>query len=452
MTPGTAARPLPGSPRPYQFPAFESTRLPNGVGIVVAPVPRLPLVSIRIIVDAGSAAEPLADAGVAALTAAALAEGTTRMDSATLAAEFERLGGALSTGSAWDATEVATTVLSEHFETAFGLLAEVIRTPALPEREIERLRHERLAELLELRTEPRGLADERFDGLLFKPGSRYSLPEDGAESSVSALTRTQCRAWHAARFLPSGTTVVVCGDVSVADAVRVVSAALADWSGTGITTPDVDDLPASTTRTVHLIRRTNAPQTELRIGHVGLRRSHPDYFDVVVMNAILGGVFNSRINLNLRERHAYTYGAFSSFDWRRDAGAFTVSTAVATDVTADATREILRELDRVRSDPPTDEELSLATSYLVGVFPIHFETTEAIAAALAMQRMLHLPDDYFDTYRERIRTVTAEGVMRAARAHVHVDALQVLAVGDSKTIRPGLEALGIGPVVDAPAD
>jgi zinc protease len=343
-------------------------------------------------------------------------------------------------------------VLSEHFGAAFQLLAEVIRSPALPGREIDRLRHERLAELLELRTEPRGLADERYAGLLFNPASRYSLPEDGPASTVSRLTEAQCRAWHAARFTPAATTVVVCGDVVVADTLRVVSAALGDWAGTAIPTADVDDSPASTTRTVHLIQRTDAPQTELRIGHVGLRRNQPDYFDVVVMNAILGGVFNSRINLNLREEHAYTYGAFSSFDWRRDAGAFTVSTAVATSVTADATREVLRELDRMRSGPPTDEELSLATSYLDGVFPIRFETTEAIASALAMQRILDLPDDYFDTYRDRIRAVTAEGVARAACAHLHVDTLQVLAVGDSDTIRPGLEALDIGPVVDAPAD
>jgi len=362
------------------------------------------------------------------------------------------LGGALSTGSAWDAAQVATTVLSEHFEAAFDLLGEVVRSPAFAAREVDRLREERLAELLELRTEPRGLADERFTGMLFKSDSRYSLPEDGPESTVSGLTAEHCRAWHASRFVPTATTVVVCGDITVADAVRVVAAALGDWAGTPLPVRAVDDSPASTTRTVHLIRRADAPQTELRIGHVGLRRGHPDYFDVVVMNAILGGVFNSRINLNLREQHAYTYGAFSSFDWRRDAGPFTVATAVATNVTADATREILRELERMREGPPTPKELSLTTSYLDGVFPIRFETTEAIASALAMQRILHLPDDYFDTYRDRIRSVTPEGVARASREHLHVDALQVLAVGDSDAIRPGLEALGIGPVLDEPAD
>jgi len=448
----SVTRPLPGAPRPYRFPAFESTRLSNGIEVVVAPVARLPLVSVRIIVDAGSSMESLAESGLAALTASALAEGTARADAATLAAEFERLGGALSTGSAWDATQVATTVLSEHFDAAFGLLGEVVRSPAFAAREVDRLREERLAELLELRTEPRGLADERFAGMLFRSGSRYSLPEDGPESTVSGLTAAHCRAWHAARFVPAATTVVVCGDVTVADAVRVVGAALGDWAGRAPPVHAVDDSPATTTRAVHLIRRTDAPQTELRIGHVGLRRNHPDYFDVIVMNAILGGVFNSRINLNLREQHAYTYGAFSSFDWRRDAGPFAVSTAVATNVTADATREILRELERMRAGPPTPEELSLATSYLDGVFPIRFETTDAIATALATQRILHLPDDYFDTYRDRIRNVTPAGVARASREHLHVDALQVLAVGDSDTIRPGLEALGIGPVFDEPVD
>jgi zinc protease len=178
---------------------------------------------------------------------------------------------------------------------------------------------------------------------------------------------------------------------------------------------------------------------------VGLRRDHPDYFDVVVMNAILGGVFNSRINMNLRERNAFTYGAFSSFEWRRDAGPFLVSTAVATPVTAQAIREVVTELDRMQAGPPTDDELTLSTSYLDGVFPIRFETTDAIAGALASLRVLRLENDFYDTYRERVRAVTASGVMRAAQQHIHLDRMQVLAVGDRVQVEPMLGELSPGP-------
>jgi zinc protease len=184
----------------------------------------------------------------------------------------------------------------------------------------------------------------------------------------------------------------------------------------------------------------------LRLGHIGVPRLDPDYFAVVVMNAILGGVFNSRINLNLRERHGFTYGASSAFDWRRVAGPFVVSTAVATAVTGAAIREILAEIEAMRNAPPAADELSLVTSYLDGVFPIRFETTEAIATALTSLQAFGLPGDYYDTYRDHIRRIHSADVYRAAKTHLHPDLLQIVAVGDPDEIGPQLEALALGPV------
>src|SRR6185503_11550564 len=157
-----------------------------------------------------------------------------------------------------------------------------------------------------------------------------------------------------------------------------------------------DDHPAARQRGVHIIAKGDAPQSELRIGHVGIPRNHPDFFPVNVMNAVLGGLFNSRINLNLREAHAYTYGAFSAFEWRRQAGPFVVSTAVKSDITDAAAKQVLIEIDRIRAEPVAADELSLATSYLDGVFPIRFETTAAIAAALSVLVIHRLPEDYYD--------------------------------------------------------
>jgi Predicted Zn-dependent peptidases len=170
------------------------------------------------------------------------------------------------------------------------------------------------------------------------------------------------------------------------------------------------------------------------------------------MNAILGGLFSSRINLNLREAHAYTYGAFSSFDWRKAAGPFTVATAVRSDVTDAAVREILLEIDKLREGGVTDAELSLATSYLDGVFPIRFESTTAIATALASLVSYGLPDEYYDTYRSQVRSVTANRVLAAAGAHLRPDQLQIVAVGDPTIIRAPLEALGAGPVLTYDAE
>jgi zinc protease len=164
------------------------------------------------------------------------------------------------------------------------------------------------------------------------------------------------------------------------------------------------------------------------------------------MNALLGGLFSSRIKLNLREAHAYTYGAFSSFDWRRNAGPFSVSTAVRSDVTDAAVREILFEIDRIRAEEVAPSELSLATSYLDGVFPIRFETTTAIANALASLVSYGLPNDYFDRYRSTIRAISSADVRRAAQVHLRPEQLQIVAVGDPAVIQAPLETLGAGPV------
>jgi zinc protease len=246
--------------------------------------------------------------------------------------------------------------------------------------------------------------------------------------------------------LPGGTTVIVAGDVTVDHAEELTRRALGAWTGGAPSRVVADDLPARRDRAVHLIAKDDAPQSEIRVGHVGIARNHPDFFPVNVMNAVLGGLFNSRINLNLREVHGYTYGAFSAIDWRRQAGPFVVSTAVKSDVTDAAAREILSEIDRIRATAIAPDELSLATSYLDGVFPIRFETTGAIAAALSVLVVHSLPDDYYDRYREHVRSITVDQVLGAAQKYLHAGALQMVVVGDPAIVRGPLESLGFGPL------
>jgi zinc protease len=441
-----APRPAPGPPREYHFPQFERRRLANGVSLVVAPVDKLPLVTVVVLVDAGAVCDPANREGTAQLTAKLLLEGTQAYDGAELTERFENLGASIDAGADWDAAAVTMTSLSEHLPAAFALLGQVIRTPAFRNREVERLKAERLAELLQLRTEPRGLADELFSRFLYTPASRYARPEGGTEPSVDAIEREHIVSFYETRYLPGAVTVIVTGDVSTDVAEALTRQALGDWTGGTPPRVTADDMPARNERAVHIITKTDAPQSELRIGHVGLPRNHPDFFPANVMNAVLGGLFNSRINLNLREVRGYTYGAFSGFDWRRQSGPFVVHTAVKSDVTAAAAGEVLLEIDRMRAKRVSDTELSLATSYLDGVFPIRFETTASIAAALSVLVIHGLPEDYYDRYRERVRAMTSDEVLRAATHYLHPDALQMVVVGDPASVRAPLEAMQFGPV------
>jgi zinc protease len=443
---GTVQRPAPAPPRPYHFPRFERATLDNGLSVIVVPVRKLPVVTVSFVMNAGAVAESAGQEGIARLTARVLLEGTKGRTGDALTESLERLGASLEADAEWDSGSLSMTVLASRLSDAMALVSEVVLEPAFPERELERLKAERLAEILQRRAEPRGLADDMFARFVYASDSRYAAPDAGSAASVSAIRPEEVAAFHAARYRPGSTTAIVVGDIGVDDALRVMRTRFDAWPSQRAAAVQADDRPARRTRAVHLVAKTDAPQSELRIGHVGLPRTHPDYFAALVMNMLLGGLFSSRINLNLREAHGYTYSAFSSFDWRRQAGPFVVASAVRSDVTAAAAREVMMEIDRMRAEKVSAEELSLATSYLAGVFPIRYETTAAIARALAAMVVYGLPADYFDTYRDRVHAVTAADVLRAAREFLHPDELQLVAVGDPAVVREPLAAMNLGPL------
>lgn len=441
-------RPSPGAVRPYQFPETAEATLPNGLRVVVAPMPRLPIVTVLALVDAGAVGDPVGQDGVAALTARALAEGSGTLDGAAIADRFEGLGTSFDASADWDSTVARVTVTPSRLEAAFALFSQVLRAPSFPDADVVRKREERLDDLAQLLAEPRGLADIRFTGFVYA-GARYGRPIGGQAASVRALEPEALRAFHAAHYGPRTTTLFFVGDITVDAAVALAGRYMGEWESSasaarGVATPSA---VRSETRRTRIVTKADAPQSELRVGHIGVARSHPDYLAITVMNAILGGLFSSRINLNLRERHAFTYGASSGFDARRGAGPFMVSTAVKSEVTDRAVQEILREIDALRAAPPTEAELSLATEYLAGVFPIRFETTAAVAGALAGATVHGLGAEWFRRYRDRVQAITVEDVYRVAQAQLDPARLLVLAVGDSATIAAPLEALQHGDCV-----
>ena len=444
----TTKRPAPTAPRPYQFPRFIRRTLENGIGVIVAPVPKLPVVTALAVVEAGATAEPRGKEGVAALTARGMLEGTIDLDGLELADQFERIGASIEARASWDLTAISLTTLSKRLPDALSLVRDILRAPSFPDREIQRLKEERLAELLQESADPRSLADEHFARAVYDPNARYALPEEGNTASIRTLTRDDVVAFHAKRFQPQGITVIFAGDIAIDDAAPLIERLFGDWRGVAAAGPPRGIDQPQTGRALRVVSKADAPQSELRIGHVGPPRTSPDYFDAMVMNAILGGLFSSRINLNLREKNGYTYGAFSAFEWRRGAGPFVVSTAVKSDVTALAVKEILNEIERMRTEEIGEDELTLATSYLDGVFPIRYETTASIATALANLVNYGLSEDFYDTYRVNVRNVTTKSVLRAAQQHLHPDALRTVVAGDASIVaEPLATVLGLAPEI-----
>lgn len=448
-------RPEPGRARDYRFPEFTRVTTPNGITLLHVPVHRVPVVTVIALTGGGACVEAPTAIGLATLTAAALQEGSTERTGDELIEAFEELGASGDAAADWDASILKMTVGSPNFGAALALFGETLMRPAFPERGFDRLKAERLAELDQIKAEPRGLADEMFSRFLYSDASRFALPLGGSRESVSRLTAGDSRRHHELHYTAPGTTLIVVGDVEREEALELVSGTFGSWGsdrlqadngGSHEAQPQRPDDIRSASRTVRLIGKPDAPQSEIRLGHRGIPRQHPDYFPAVVMNALLGGLFSSRINLNLREEHGYTYGASSYFDWRRNAGPFVISCAVETEVTAEAVAEMLREVDRIRHEPVSAEEISLATSYLAGVFPIRYETTASVASALANLTVFGLPDEYFDTYRDSILAVSADDIQSAAQTLLDPDALQLVVVGQADQMEEKIAALDLGPL------
>ncbi len=441
-----AERPTPGTPRPYDFPTVQRTHLSNGLSIILADLPGRPLVSASLVLRNGAGDEPDGDAGATVLAARALTEGTKRFDAIALVEATERLGAAIHADAGWDAMSVGIDVPATRLEPALELLAEVVLHPTFPAAEVDRLRDERLNDLLQAEADPRRRADEAFSATIYTAGSPYRRPSGGTKPSVEGLDPGRLRAAYQRGLDPARSALVVGGDLTGIDVAAIAERLFGGWGsafGAGPSGHIVAE-GAVRERFVRVLHRPGSVQTEIRIGHIGLPRRIADFHSLSVMGAILGGLFNSRLNTKLREEKGYTYGAGAGYDLRRAAGPFAARAAVNTEVTVPAIVDILAELDRIRDAPVDETELRLARDFLVGVFPLRFETPGPVVGALAGLVVHELPDDELARYRPAIEAVTIDAVQESARNHIRPDALAIVLVGDADAFGPELEAAGLG--------
>jgi zinc protease len=328
------------------------------------------------------------------------------------------------------------------------LLAEMALEPVFPEREVERLREERLNDLKQGMADPRRRVDRLFPSVVYAPAAAYARPLGGSEETVAVLDRPALVARHARLMRPGASTLIISGDLDDVPVDDIVAQTLGGWASEAdvdATLPAVPDA-ATADRRVVLVDRPGAPQSEVRVGHVGSARRIADFHALSVMNALLGGLFNSRLNRLLREERGYTYGVHTGFDLRRGAGPFAVRCAVESDATAPAIVDIMSELGRIGEGPVEPAELDAARDYLVGVFPLRFETSGQVADALAGLVTHDLPDDELDRYRPTVAAVTAEDVLRAARNHLDVGSASIAVVGDVSRFEQGFREAGYAEV------
>jgi zinc protease len=443
-----ASRPTPGTPRSYDFPEVDRFQLANGLRVVIANLPGRPLISASLLLRNGAADEPPAHAGATVMAARALSEGTERFDAIALIEASERLGASVHADAGWDAMNVSVDVPAARLEPALELLAEMALHPTFPESEIDRLRDERLNDLLQAQADPRRRADEAFAATIYESASPYHRPVGGTKETVADLTPGRLRSAYQRGLDPARSALIVGGDLSGIDVAAIAERLFGGWgSGVGAgTSGRIVDAGAVRERFVRVLHRPGAVQTEIRIGHVGAPRRIDDFHALSVMGAILGGLFNSRLNMKLREEKGYTYGAGAGFDLRRASGPFGARAAVNTEVTVPAVTDFLVELDRIREAPVTEAELRGARDYLVGVFPLRFETPGPIVGALSGLLVHDLPDDELARYRPAIEAVTADDVLEAALSRIHPDRAAIVLVGDADAFGEALEGAGFGPI------
>lgn len=432
--------PQPTEPRPYHFPQITRTTLPNGLRVLVAENHNAPLVSMRALVRSGADHDSAKTAGLASIAADMLDEGAGDRDAIRIAEDVGTLGGALGTGADWDASYISLDVLSRNTEASIAIFGDVTARPTLPPDELERVRAERLNDLLQQRNEPAAIAGKRFASLLYGSGA-YGNSVSGNPDSIGRITIDDVRRFYTQHYLPNNSSVVVSGDIDVPAAIDLITRTLGDWKpGEEPARPVVTPKPIDNSK-IYIIDRPQAVQSEIRVGHLGVPRSCEDYFPLSVMNAIFGGVFNSRINLNLREKHGYTYGARSQFAWRRQAGPFVIAAPVRNEVTRESVAEVISELRRIRTGDIDDRELDDTKNYLMGVFPATVQTASDIASRLVDMELYGLPEDYFDRYRENIAAVSKDAITHVANKYLDPDRILIVIVGSAKEIREPLGTL-----------
>jgi len=418
--------------RPVAWPNRTVRTLANGLQVVLAESRNFPKISAQLFFRSGNSLVALSKPGLADMTAGVVRAGTATRTSRQIEEDLRRMGAGLGSHAGADTSAISASGLAEFSGGILELIADLARNASFPEDEFERERRQRFEEARIERTTPGFLASERLRRQLFGKHP-YSvagpLPEQVAEYERADLLEFYHR-----HYVPSGSLLIVVGDFVAAEMLGRIEKIFGDWNAPEAAVPEWPSPPRAHGRQVHLVHLPGAVQTQVLLGNLAITRRDPGWFELVLANSIYGGAFHSRLVLNIREQKGYTYSPRSSLHSLRQYGYFSVHAAVRNEVAAATLTEMFYELDRMRSVPIKSEELESAQSYLTGVFSLGVATQDGVLGQLSTVYLDRLAEDYLETYRERVRRLTAEDVMEAARAHFDSSNAQIVLVGDRNVI------------------
>lgn len=432
-----------------RLPRPREARLKNGLEVILLEDHRIPTFTMQMVIRSGGLADPPDHRGLAQFTAALLREGTKRRTSREIAEHLDTLGVTFSATSGLSSltSTVSMSGLVEVLDDALDLFADIIRHPTFPPEEVERYKTRTLAQLQLQRSLPQFLAQERFNRALYgdHPAGWMVPPVE----SVHRLTSDALARFHATYYRPNNAFLAVVGDITLQELLPKVERFFGDWAPAEIPRVEIPPVPPQPSRKIHLIHRPGSPQTVIQLGVLGITRTDPEYFALLIANHILGGGPTGRLFLNLREDKGYTYGAYSSFTSSKFRGVWEASAAVRTEVTEGAMREFLYELQRLRDELVSAEELENAKRALVGSFALSLERPQELLQNIITQKIYNLPADYWDTYPQKIFAIEAHDIQRVARKYLDLTRLQIVAVGEAPRIREVLAPFGPVEVLDA---
>jgi zinc protease len=430
-----------------KLPEIQKAKLDNGLQVWLVERHSMPTVAFNLVIQSGSDHDPLLMPGLASMTADVIDEGTKRRDALKISEEIESIGASFNVNSNSDGTFISLNCLAKYVPKGLDVFTDVVVNPTFPQKEFDRLQKQRLTSLLQQKDQAVMIANNAFSRILYGTDHPYGNNQSGTESSVKALTTNDMVKFYQTYYRPNNATLIIVGDLKMSDVLPLLEKSLADWKPAEIPAFTIPQAPSIERRKIYLIDKPGAAQSEIRIGYPALARSTPDYFPVQIMNRMLGGQFMSRINLNLREKHGFTYGARSGFSFQKGAGPFTASAGVHTAKSDSSVQEFLYEIKLMQEKGMTADELDFVKKGMIGGFALSFETSSQVAGGLQSIVLYGLPDDYFNNYLQNIEKVSLQDVQNASQKYLDISKMAVLVVGDVAKIKDSIAALNAGDIV-----